>query len=211
MPPISAVLFDYGMVLSAPPLPSAWERMKSITGIDEDALHAGYWHYRHAYDRGTHTGEEFWRLATAYGGTVLDDSQVADLLVADIDLWGELNQPMIGWVWRLHRAGVRTGILSNMGDAMAAGLQAKYPWLQDFHHRTWSYTLKLAKPEPAIYRHAIAGLETAPAEILFIDDKQENISAGQEAGLQTLHYTTHTSFEAEMFARGLGDLLRLLA
>jgi putative hydrolase of the HAD superfamily len=209
MHPISAVLFDYGMVLSAPPLPAAWERIKSITGLDEDALHAGYWAYRHAYDRGTHSGEEYWCLAAAHGGAVLDEAQVAALIAADIDLWGEVNQPMIDWVRRLHRAGVRTGILSNMGDAMAEGLQKKYGWLEDFHHRTWSYALKLAKPEPEIYGHAIRGLETAPEEILFIDDKQENILAAQQAGLATLHYATHAAFEAEMLERGLGYLLNI--
>lgn len=211
MTPIRAVLFDYGMVLSAPPLPSAWERMASITGLDEASFHAGYWHYRHAYDRGTHSGEEYWRLAAAHASVVLDEAQVLALMAADIDLWGELNRPMIEWVWRLHRAGIRTGILSNMGDAMADGLLKKYAWLQDFYHRTWSYTLKLAKPEAAIYHRAIAGLETAPAQILFIDDKEENIAAAREAGLQTLHYTTHTAFETEMVARGLGDLLSLRA
>jgi len=207
MTQITAVLFDYGMVLSAPPLASAWERMQSIARVDEAGLHAGYWAHRHAYDRGTHSGVEYWHLVAAHAGVALDAAQTTALLRADIDLWGELNQPMIDWVFRLHRAGIRTGILSNMGDAMASGLLAKYGWLQDFDHRTWSYALKLAKPEPEIYRHAIHGLGAAPQEILFIDDKEENIAAARQAGLETLHYTTHAAFEVEMVARGLGGLL----
>ena len=57
---IKAVLFDYGMVLSAPPLPSAWARMLAITGQDEARFHPSYWAPRHDYDRGTFTGEEYW-------------------------------------------------------------------------------------------------------------------------------------------------------
>jgi putative hydrolase of the HAD superfamily len=207
MEPIDAVLFDYGLVISAPPLPAAWERMKTITGLDEAGFHAGYWAYRHAYDRGTHTGAEYWRLAAQHSGVTIDDEQVAALIAADVDLWGGLNEPMLNWIWRLQAAGVRTGILSNMGDAMAAGLLAKYTWLDKFDHRVWSYTLKLAKPEPEIYDHAVRGLGTDPARTLFVDDKPENIAAAEAAGLQAICYADHAAFEQEMLARGWKKLL----
>jgi putative hydrolase of the HAD superfamily len=204
---IEAVLFDYGLVISAPPVPSAWERMKAITGLDEGGLHAGYWKHRHEYDRGTHTGEEFWRLAVAHAGGIVDEQQLAKLIAADIDLWGNLNQPMVDWIWRLQKAGIKTGILSNMGDAMAAGLSAKYPWLDQFHHRVWSYTLKLAKPEAEIYRHAVDGLGVEASHVLFVDDKVENIAAAEAAGLQGIIYGEHDAFQEEMKARGWGALL----
>lgn len=204
---IEAVLFDYGLVLSAPPVPAAWEQMKSITALDEPSFSAGYWTYRHAYDRGTHTGREYWRLVAGHSGVQLDDDQVRALLAADVDLWGGLNEPMLEWVGRLQKAGIRTGILSNMGDAMADGLLAKHSWIGAFNHKTWSYTLKLAKPEPAIYQHAAEGMETAPERILFVDDKSENIAAAQQAGMQGICYSTHEAFEREMKARGFGDLL----
>jgi len=204
---IQAVLFDYGMVLSGPPLPSAWERMKTITGLDEPSFHAGYWAPRHAYDRGTHTGAEYWRLVAEHARVALDDSQVAALIAADTDLWTELNLPMLDWAQQLQRAGVRTGILSNLGDAMHEGLNSKFDWLDAFHHCTFSYTLKLAKPELEIYRHAVAGLDTAPEQILFIDDREDNIAGARQAGLQTIRYTTHDAFEQEMKDRGFGDLL----
>jgi putative hydrolase of the HAD superfamily len=94
-----------------------------------------------------------------------------------------------------------------MPDAMAAGLSAKYEWIKDFDHLTWSHSLKLAKPELAIYRHAVEGLETPPEAILFIDDKAENIAAAELAGLQAIQYSTYEAFEREMAARGFGDLM----
>jgi len=206
---IEAVLFDYGMVISAPPQAAAWERLKAISGLDEAAFHAGYWAYRHAYDRGTHTGEEYWRLAAEHAGGSVDEGQVAALLAADVDLWGDLNQPMVDWIWRLQEAGVKTGVLSNMGDAMEAGLSAKYPWLAKFDHRVWSYTLKLAKPEAEIYRHAVEGLGVAADRVLFVDDKAENIAAAEAAGLQGIVYGDHAVFEREMRERGWGSLLEV--
>ena len=63
--PIRAVLFDYGLVLSAPPDPAAWARMKAITGLDEARFDRAYWLPRHDYDRGTHTGPGYWRTVAA--------------------------------------------------------------------------------------------------------------------------------------------------
>jgi putative hydrolase of the HAD superfamily len=204
---IQAVLFDYGMVLSGPPDPAAWSRIRAITNLNEETLHREYWAHRHAYDRGDLNGESYWQAAATGAGIILTPTQLADVIAADTDLWSQLNTPMLDWAQRLQRAGIRTGILSNIGDAMSAGLLAKHDWLQAFNHHTWSYTLNLAKPEPAIYIHAAEGLHTPPANILFIDDRAENIEAALAVGMQAIQYTDHATFELEMHARNLDYLL----
>ena len=207
MTPVEAVLFDYGMVLSGPPDPTAWARMRTIAGLSEDHLHHGYWSHRHAYDRGDLNAEAFWNKAAAGAGITLTPAQLTALIAADIDLWGQLNPPMLDWVHRLQRSGIRTGILSNMGDAMETGLRARHPWIEAFDHHTWSHTLNIAKPEPAIYRHAAEGMATPAANILFIDDRAENIAAALAAGMQAIQYSDHPTFEQEMRTRGLTPLL----
>lgn len=207
MKSIRAVLFDYGMVLSAPPDPAAWQRMRQIIGFDEQTLHRGYWAFRHEYDRGDLTGLAYWEQVAAEGGTSLAPDQVTELIEADIDLWTRLNEPMVSWAQRLQRAGIRTGILSNIGDAMADGLLNKFDWLQDFHHCVWSYRLRVAKPEAAIYKAAAEGLATPAENILFLDDKVENIQAAHAAGMNAIQYADHDSFEREMVAHGFSSLL----
>jgi putative hydrolase of the HAD superfamily len=210
MAPIQAVLFDYGMVLSGPPDPAAWARMRSITGLSEEPLHREYWAHRHPYDRGDLTGETFWKTVATRAGITLTPAQLAGLIAADTDFWSPLNPPMIDWAQRLQRAGIRIGILSNMPDDMEAGLLAKHgEWLNKFDHHTWSHALNLAKPEPAIYLHAVAGLRTPPANILFLDDRAENIAPALDLGMQAIQYTDHAAFEREMHTRGLAPLLQL--
>ena len=206
---VEAVLFDYGMVLSGPPDPAAWARIRAISGLDEAALHREYWAHRHDYDRGALTGVEYWHKAAAGAGVVLSPEQVEQLLAADTDLWSVVNQPMLDWAQRLQRAGVRTGVLSNIGDAMTAGLLERHEWLGRFDHRTWSYELRLAKPEFEIYRAAEEGLGVAAANILFIDDKAENVAAARAAGMQAIQYHDHAEFEREMRERGLEELLEV--
>jgi putative hydrolase of the HAD superfamily len=207
MNPVQAILFDYGMVLSAPPDPAAWQRMRQITGFDEETLQRDYWKFRHAYDRGELTGVAYWNEVAASARSSFTSEQIAGLMDADVDLWTQLNQPMIEWAQRLQRAGIRTGILSNIGDSMTEGLLRKLDWLVGFNHCTWSYALHIAKPELAIYHAAAAGLATPPERILFIDDKPENIAAAKEAGMQGIQYRDQASFEQEMETRGLGYLL----
>lgn len=207
MNPIHAVLFDYGQVLSLSPDPVQWQRMLQITGFDEPAFHHGYWAFRHAYDRGELNGIAYWQKVAASAGHFFSTGQIDSLIDADVELWTRLNTPMVEWAQQLQAAGIRTGILSNIGDAMTDGLLRKFNWLAAFDHQVWSYSLFLAKPEPAIYAAAAEGLKTLPAEILFIDDKLENIDAALAFGMQAIQYSDHPAFIREMQGRGLGSLL----
>jgi len=203
--PVKAVLFDYGVVLSGPPDPAAWARMRETTGLAEAEFRAAYWAPRHDYDRGFHTGAEYWRAAGRHAGLDLSPAQVTELLDADNALWTQVNQPMLDWALRLQAAGTPTGVLSNLGDAMTDGVLARQSWLRGFDHLVWSHALKLAKPDPEIYRLAAEGW-CAPEHILFIDDRDVNVSGAAAAGMQAIHYTTQIAFEEEMDRRGLGEL-----
>jgi putative hydrolase of the HAD superfamily len=204
---VDTVLFDFGMVLSGPPDPTAWAVIRSITGLDEERLHTAYWAFRHDYDRGTLTGHAYWRAVAAHAGIPLDDAQIAALSSADVDLWTTLNAPMVEWAARLQHAGVRTGILSNIGDSIAEGIIARLPWLAGFNHCTWSHSLFMAKPEPAIYIKTAEALSTRPANILFLDDKPENLVAARAVGMQAILYASHPVFERDMREGGFSYLL----
>jgi putative hydrolase of the HAD superfamily len=207
MPNVKAVLFDYGLVLSGPPDPIAWEWLKAFFGADETSFHTAYWKYRDDYDRGALTGEACWQHVAKDLGKPLDAVQMQQVIDVDTDLWAQPNQPMIDWAAALQHASVKTGILSNMGDATEAGLLARCPWLSGFTHRTFSHRLRMAKPDLAIYQCAAEGLETGPAEILFIDDRADNIAAARTAGMQVVQYTDHAAFLRTMHDEGFGALL----
>ena len=205
---IQAVLFDYGMVLSGPPNLHAWARLRDLTGLGEAELQRHYWTHRHAYDRGEYTGESYFQQLGLSGGTApFSEGTIRLLLETDTDLWTDLNQPMLDWAMSLQRRGIRTGILSNLGDAMQAGVLERFAWIDAFAHCTWSHALKLAKPEPAIYQHAAEGLKTSPEHILFVDDKRENTDAAVAAGMQAVQYSDHAAFLQEMRSRGFEGLL----
>ncbi len=206
-PKISAVLFDYGMVLSGPPDQDARRAMERILGVDEETFQAAYWEHRDSYDRGTLGGLTYWNKVARDVHKTLDAASLSALIDADNAMWTQPNHPMIEWAVSLQRAGIKTGILSNIGDAMEAGIIARFPWLEEFSHHTFSHRLGIAKPDPAIYRHAVEGLNVPANEILFVDDKEENILAARVAGMVAVQYTSHEAFVEEMRRLGLGRLL----
>ena len=205
---IQAVLFDFGMVLSGPPVPAVWTEMQRVSGLDEATLHRLYWARRDDYDRGTLDGAPYWNRLAADAEREFTPQQRDRLLALDVELWTDINLPMLAWVKLLHRAGVRTGILSNIGDAMAEGIRRKFDWIGDFHHAVWSHALRLRKPEQAIYAAAAEGLGLPAGQILFVDDKEENIRAAEQFGMQGIVYRDQVTFEAEMKARGFTYLLQ---
>jgi putative hydrolase of the HAD superfamily len=207
MASIHAVLFDFGKVLTKAPNPTAWARLRELCGLTEDELQHRYWLTRDDYDAGLYTGDQYW---TAIAAQPPSPDTLAALKATDVELWTDMNMPMLHWVCQLHQAGVRTGILSNMPDAMAEGICARFDWIGNFDHAVWSHEHKMRKPQPAIYALAAKGLATPPEQILFIDDKEENTKAAEAFGMQAIIYTNHENFEKSMCDRGFAALLHPL-
>jgi putative hydrolase of the HAD superfamily len=204
---IRAVLFDYGLVLSGPPDPAAREEMKQILGVDEERFRAIYWRHRDDYDRGTLNSVAYWERVAHDLHRPLDAKKLSALIAADNAHWTQPNQAMIDWAAALQSAGIKTGILSNIGDAMEAGIVARFPWIADFTHRTFSHRLGIAKPDAAIYQHAAEGLGVPTGEILFVDDREENVAAARAAGMHAIQYIDHADFLQQMQAAGFSGLI----
>jgi len=124
-----------------------------------------------------------------------------------VEQWGQTNEAMIAPAAALQKVGVTTGVLSNLGVEMEVGVRARADWMEGFTHHTFSHRLGMAKPDAAIYRHAAEGLGVKPEEILFVDDREENIAGARAAGMVAIQYGEHGAFVAEMRQAGLGELL----
>jgi putative hydrolase of the HAD superfamily len=204
---IGAVLFDYGMVLSNAPEAADWRELELVLDVDEEPFQATYWKYRDAYDRGSLGAQTYWEIVTRDLNRPMNADVLRALIDADIVVWTHPNVVMMDWAARLNRAGIKTGILSNIGDAMEAGVLARFPALTAFDHRTFSHRLGIAKPDAEIYRHAVGGLGVPSGEILFVDDREENIRSAREVGMVAVQYSGHPGFVVEMERLGLGWLL----
>ena len=206
---LRAVIFDYGMVLSNPPDPAAHAQLLRITGLPAEKLDPLYWADRHAFDEGKLTGEIYWRGVLQKAGIALSPAAVAELMEWDARMWIMPNEAMVSWALSLKARGVLTAILSNIGDTVSKAIEREADWLSRIDLCVWSYQLRLAKPDPAIFRYTLDKLGVRPETSLFIDDRAENVNAATALGIQSLVFTTVDRLRADLVAAGFDTDLPL--
>jgi putative hydrolase of the HAD superfamily len=204
---VKAVIFDYGMVLSAPPDQVAHANLLEITGMPLEKFEKVYWADRHAYDLGQLNGQTYWEKISKDQGLKLTQEQIDRLIENDVLMWTSINEPMLAWAGQVQDAGIATAILSNMGQEILRYLRQEYAWLGTFQHHTWSCELGIAKPDPEIYVQTCKALAVPPGDSLFLDDKIENVRAAESVGLQAIHFHSIQTLQRDLEERGLAATL----
>lgn len=199
------------MVLTGSPDPGAYAELLRITELNPEKLETYYWTDRHAYDEGKLSGLEFWQKIVQDAGLTLPPAAIEELNLWDARMWTTKNDAMLHWQRQLKARGMKTAILSNMGDSVLANIEREFKWISEFDVLVWSYQLRIAKPDPAIYRHVLKELGTSPGETLFIDDKQVNIDAARAMGMMGIVFSNVNQLRADLIAQGLEAELPLPA
>src|ERR1700738_490676 len=197
------------MVVSGGVNASARHALIRASGVPEEQFEPLYWADRHAHDEGKHNGITFWQKFGRDSGLTFTDDQIRELDQLDARMWTTFDPAMIAWQRQLKAAGLRTAILSNMGDSVLANMEREFDWLGNFDVLIWSYQLGIAKPDPAIYRHTLEKLGTRAEETLFLDDKRVNIEAAKALGMQAIEFTTVEKLREDLVAGGLDRALPL--
>ena len=78
-----------------------------------------------------------------------------------------------------------------------------YAFLDLFREIYVSGSLRMAKPEPAIFHHALGRIGGDPSDSLFIDDVEKNIRAAAALGITVHHFTSPEGLAADLQQRGL--------
>jgi 2-haloacid dehalogenase len=110
---------------------------------------------------------------------------------------------MLDIVRALANRGVPLFAISNFGAESWAQFRPSAPIFDLFSDIVISGEEKLIKPDAAIYELALQRFSRRADQCLFIDDRLENIAAGEAVGITGHHFTTATSLENELKALGL--------
>ena len=194
---LRAVIFDFGNVICFPVAPEKIARAAADCGLSVEQFWNAFWVPRLDYDAGLMEPEEYWNAVAAAAGTRFDPSLLPALIRHEIEFWNEFDKRVLAWIKALRASGIRTGLLSNLPRVLGEALRTTPGFLEHFDHVTFSYELRMVKPAAAIYRHAVDGLDVAPADALFIDDKQVNVDGALAVGLQAKLFTTWEEFRVE--------------
>jgi putative hydrolase of the HAD superfamily len=208
---LRAVVFDYGMVLSAPPEKVAHSGLVDTTGLSKELFDQHYWADREDYDAGILDGITFWEKLARDAGLTFSPEQMSRLLMLDAKMWMSLNKPVLAWAQQVRAAGFKIGILSNIGDEMVKAMRNQFAWLKDFDQCTWSYELGTIKPHPEIYLHTLDKLGVEPQQALFLDDRAANVRGAEAVGMHGIVFSTIGKLIDELKSRGFDRVLPLPA
>ncbi|MEM1101850.1 MAG: HAD family phosphatase [Pseudomonadota bacterium] len=123
------------------------------------------------------------------------------------DRWGELATPVIDRSVRLLRAlrarGVPVFALTNFGVESYAFAQTRFDFLSEFDREYVSGRMRVVKPDPAIYAGVEADCGVAPGDLLFADDRTDNIEAAAARGWRTHLFEGPEGWAARLVDEGL--------
>jgi 2-haloacid dehalogenase len=105
----------------------------------------------------------------------------------------------------LRGTGVRLLALTNWSGETFPLARPRYPFLDWFDGIVVSGDVKLAKPDPRIFRHLIETHELEPATTVFIDDSEANVRAATAEGLIAVRFESPDDLRRGLAGLGLLD------
>jgi len=183
----SIVVFDLGKVLVDFDYSIAAQKIaaRSKRPPAEVQKHLDHSPLLYRYETGLMTQQEFFdeiRSATDFQGTIDEFSGFF------ADIFWEIP-PMIEMHATLRRKGVPTYIFSNTNDLAIAHIRRNFPFFANFDGHILSYEIGAMKPSAKIYDELEKMSGKRGTEILYLDDRQENVDAGAARGWQVILQT----------------------
>jgi 2-haloacid dehalogenase len=123
------------------------------------------------------------------------------------DRWIEMASPAIDHSVRLMKSLQAKGIpvysLTNFGVESYDFAATHYSFLREFDRDFISGHLKMTKPNPAVYAHVEDATGLKGAELMFTDDRGDNIRIAQDFGWQTHLFKTPQGWADALVENGL--------
>ena len=150
--------------------------------------------------------EEYW---SGFGAAIGADAA----MLAEIrsDFWdaycGTANEALLGEARSLVGE-VGLAILSNSGDGARREEERRYGFSRVFDPILYSHETGVNKPDPRAFGIALEAMGADAAEVLFLDDRQDNIEAAQALGIRAhLHRDDAATLQVIRDAVGTRDTL----
>lgn len=127
-----------------------------------------------------------------------------------IRAWGarfaEMMLPMPGSLALLDELaarGTRLYALSNWAAETFESTRGLFPFLERFDGLVISGKIGVAKPDPRIFAHLLDAHRLEARELLFVDDRANNLEAAQALGIESVLFEGPATLRADLVSRGL--------
>lgn len=111
--------------------------------------------------------------------------------------------PTVEILREVKQAGFPVYALSNWPDEKWQQTRPKFEFFNWFDDIVISGEVRLAKPDPAIFRLLLERIGSPPEACIYIDDASHNIAVADRLGFQSIHYTSPDKLEEDLQELGI--------
>jgi epoxide hydrolase-like predicted phosphatase len=198
--PIQGIIFDFGGVFTkTAQRAKIFRQCEAQLGLAESEMASILFTGAHWWDlsTGKTSADEYWQhVAHALGGKI---PGVLEPFNHNPFAYEALNERMVGLGRQLHKH-FCTALLSNATIYLDT-LLAEHNLISLFDIVVNSARVGLRKPDPAIFELTLDSMSLAPAQCLFIDDKERNTKAADALGLQTIVFRSAAQLKRQLAER----------
>lgn len=195
------IVFDLGKVLVDFDYSIATQKLaaRSTRPLENLHSHLGGSTLLVEYETGLMTTEAFFaevQKATGFLGDLREFGEFFSQIFTPI-------MPMIALHAELRQRGFKTCIFSNTNELAIEHIRRDFPFFAHFDEYVYSYEVKAMKPAAPIYAVVEQVTGKRGAEIIYLDDRPENIAAGSARGWRTVLHESPESTRAALRAFGV--------
>lgn len=190
MPRPKAIIFDLGKVLLDFDYSIAAGRIagRCKTPLAEINRYIAQSPLLFRYETGLMTTNEFYREVCGLTGFTEDIDTFSGFFG---DIFSPI-EPMVQLQADLRARGYPTYIFSNTNDLAIGHIRRNFPFFANFDGYIFSYEHGSMKPDAKLYEIAEKQTGYKGADLLYLDDRTENVDAGAARGWQVI---LHESYE----------------
>ncbi len=194
---MNTVIFDLGGVVVARNPKRLTPEFVEFFSFLADKKMPKFWE---EYDRGVQSIDQTIDIISELKG--YDRDFCRDTVLQAIDMQEQI-EPTAKLIAELHERGYRLLVLSNMSLEFIEFIR-KIPIYRYFSGEVVSCEERCVKPEAEIYQLILQRYDLNPADALFVDDRQANLDAAAEWGINTILFKR---WEAEASCDAIRRLL----
>jgi glucose-1-phosphatase len=181
---INVVLFDLGNVIAHIDFDEFWRSLKLVDPEKRIPFAQEYKDLTRKYETGLLPSEEYLQNLFDLFRRQYTIPQLKQAVESIIE------EPMEGMLEIVQKVSVQcqTALVSNTNELHYNSSLSKFESLHLLHKHYCSYKLQVMKPAAGFYDAIVRDLNIDPAEMLFVDDLQENVNGAFEAGMQGVKF-----------------------
>lgn len=195
---ISAVVFDFGGVMTTSATPTRVKAIVDELALPWQAVLDGFTRYRRQYDLGEMTVSGFYDRLWRDAGVEVRPEIRAAIEEADTASFLFPAERTLQWMRELKGHGLKLGILTNMPRELAPRFRERFAGIiAQSDALVVSNEVRLVKPMREIYDLTAHRLGVPGEEICFFDDAEINCAGARDAGWQAVRFSDIDTAAAE--------------